>query len=83
MTSLSYWDEVSLVSILVYTITYQIGPMVTNDVRLLGSYYTILSLNPWENIEFIPKFVVTLTFKWDPRVNIFFMNWIIVDGSQQ
>ena len=56
------------------------GLMVSHDVRLSGShgftkllYYIVCQ--PWENTKFIPKFAVTLTYKWDPKV-IIYSPWI-------
>ena len=57
-----------------------VGPTMSHDVRLSGSQdftkllYYIVS-QPWENIELILKLRIALTYKWDPKVIIYFL-WI-------
>ena len=38
MTSLGRWDGVLMMSVLVCMVTHWIGPIVTHDIRLLGSH---------------------------------------------
>ena len=42
-----------------------------NFTKLLDSIVS----QPWKNIEFVPKFVIALTYGWDPKVIIYFL-WI-------
>ena len=38
MTSLSRWDEIPMVGVLVRIVMYGTKPMVSHDIRLLGSH---------------------------------------------
>ena len=45
---------------------------MSHEIRLLSSYdFTKLLhyivFQPWENIEFMSKLVVVLTYEWDPK----------------
>ena len=66
MISLRYQDEVSMVSTLVPTFTHWIKPAMSHGIKLSSSHdFTKLLdsivFQPWENIEFVPKFVIALT----------------------
>ena len=70
MTSLGYRNEFPIVSVLVCMVTHWIEPMVSRDLRLSRShnltklFHYIIS-QPWENIEFVLKLQVVLTYEWD------------------
>ena len=80
MIGLSHWDEFLMVSALVCMVTHWTKPMMSHDVRLSSCHdftkllYCIFS-QPWENIEVVPKLVMTLTFGWDFKVIIYSL-WI-------
>ena len=70
--SLGHWDEVPMVSALVYMVTHWLGFTMSHDigyrvVMTSPSCYIVLSQS-WENIEFMPKLAMTLTYgemlKW-------------------
>ena len=73
MSDLSHQDGVPMVSIIIHwtrlTMSY--------DIRLLSSHdftkllYYIVS-QPWENIGFLSKLAVALTYRWDYEVIIYF-----------
>ena len=68
MIGFSCWDEVPMVSTLVY------------DIRLSSSHgFTKLRSctfsQPWENIEFVQKLAVTFTYRWYPKLIIYSL-WI-------
>ena len=53
---------------------------MSHDIRLSGShdftkllYYIVSQF--WDNVEFVQKLVVTLTYEWDPKVIIYSL-WI-------
>ena len=67
MIGLSYQDEFYVVSILVYMVTYWTRPTVSHDLKLSSSHDLTKLLHfvvsqPWENIEFMLKLAVTLTY---------------------
>ena len=80
MVGLGHRDRVPMVSALVYVVTHWIGPMISHDIRLLGIHdfikllYCIVS-QPWENIEFVKKLAVALTYRWDRKLIIYSL-WI-------
>ena len=70
---LCHWDEFSMVSALVCTVTHWIGPTMSHDIRILGShdfikflYYIVFQ--PWENIELVNKLIVA--YGWDHKLVI-------------
>ena len=73
MTSLGYWDEFPMVSVLMCMLTHWIRPMVSHGLGLSSSHNFTKLLHyvvsqPWENIEFVIKLTMTLTYKWDPKL---------------
>ena len=69
-TGLGYRNEFPMVSALVCMVTHWIGPTVSYDLRLSSSHDLTKLLHyivsqPWENIEFVLKLVMTLTHWWD------------------
>ena len=80
MIGLSYQDEFYVVSILVYMATYWTRPTVSHDLKLSSSHDLTKLLHfvvsqPWENIEFMLKLAVTLTYGWDRKLIIYSL-WI-------
>ena len=67
MASFDYWDAFPMMCVLICMVTYWIGPMVIYDLRLSSSHdftkflHCVIS-QPWENIEFMLKLVVALTY---------------------
>ena len=80
MTGLGYWDGFSTVRALVCMVTHWTGLMVSHDLRLSNSheftkfFYCVIS-QPWENIEFVLKLAVALTYGWDHKLIIYSL-WI-------
>ena len=70
MIGLGYRDGFPMVSALVCLVTHWTRPMVSHDLRLSSSHdltkllHCVIS-QPWENIEFVLKLVVVLTYGWD------------------
>ena len=70
MVGLSNWDCFPIMSALVCMVTHLIGPMVSHHLTLSSSHdftkllYCVVS-ESWENIEFVLKLVVALTYRWD------------------
>ena len=87
MVGLGYWDGFPMVNALVCIVTHWSGPMVSHDLRLSSShdltklFHCVVS-QPWENIEFVLKLAMTLTYGWDSMLIIYSL-WIgsFVDGS--
>ena len=80
MVGLSYLDNLPMVSALVCMVTHWIGPTVSYDLRLSSSHDLTKLLHyivsqPWENIEFVLKLTMTLTYGWDHKLIIYFL-WI-------
>ena len=80
MTGLSYRDGFPIVSALVCMVTYSIGPVVSHDLRLSSNHDLTKILHcvvsqPWENIEFVLKLPMTLTYEWDRKLIIYSL-WI-------
>ena len=79
MGGLGHRDGVPMV-IALGVVTHWTWPKVSHDIRLLSSHdftkllYCIVS-QPWENIEFVQKLVVALTYKWDRKLIIYSL-WI-------
>ena len=80
MVGLDHRDEFPLMSALVCMVTHWTWPMVSHDVRLSSGHdftkllHCVVS-QPWENIEFVLKLVVTLTYEWDRKLIIYSL-WI-------
>ena len=80
MTCLGYWDRFLMVCALVCMVTHWIGPTMSHDLRLSRSHdltkllYCVIS-QPWENIEFVLKLAMTLTYGWDRKLIIYSL-WI-------
>ena len=78
--SLSYQDRFLMVCALVCMITHWTGSTVSHDLRLSSIHdftkllYCVVS-QPWENIEFVLKFVVVLTYRWNHKL-IIYSQWI-------
>ena len=80
MTGLGYWDKFPMVSALVCVVTQRTRPMMSHDLRLSSSHNLTKLLHyvvsqPWENIEFVLKLVVALTYGWDHKLIIYSL-WI-------
>ena len=65
---LDCWNEISMVSVLMFKVTHWISFAVNHDLRLLDShnftkFYVVLSFNDRENIELMPKLVMILTYE--------------------
>ena len=80
VVGLGYWDEFLMVSALVCRVAHWIGPMVSYDLRLSSSHDSTKLLHcivsqPWENIEFVLKLAMTLTYGWDRKLIIYSL-WI-------
>ena len=67
MTGLGYWDGFPIMSALMCMLTHWTWPMVSYDLRLSSShdstklFHCIVS-QPWDNIEFVLKLAVALTY---------------------
>ena len=80
MTGLSYWDGFPMVSAPVWMVAHWIGPIVSYELRLSSSHDSTRLLHcvvsqPWENIEFVMKLAVALTYGWDRKLIIYSL-WI-------
>ena len=80
MTGLGYQDEFLMVSVLVCMVTHWTWPMMIHDLRLSSSHEHIKLLHcvvfqPWENIEFVLKLTMALTYEWDYKPIIYSL-WI-------
>ena len=80
MTGLSYWDGFPMVGAPVWMVAYWIGPIVSYELRLSSSHDSTRLLRsvvsqPWENIEFMMKLAVALTYGWDRKLIIYSL-WI-------
>ena len=76
MAGLGYQDEFPMVSALVCMVTHWTGPIVSHDLRLSSSHNLTKLLQcvvsqPWENIEFVLKLTMTLTYGWDRKLIIY------------
>ena len=73
MIGLSHQDNFPMVSTLVCMVTYWTKLTMSHNIGLSSSHnftkllHSIVS-QPWEDNEFVPKFVVTLTYEWDFKV---------------
>ena len=80
MTGLGYRNGFLIVSALVCMFTQWTGPTVSHDLRLSSSHdlteliHCVVS-QPWENIEFMLKLVVALTYRWYHKLIIYSL-WI-------
>ena len=80
MVGLSYLDNLPMVSALVCMVTHLIRPTVSLDLMLSSSHdftkllHCVVS-QPWENIEFMLKFTMTLSYGWDRKLIIYSL-WI-------
>ena len=80
MIGLGYRDGFPMVSSLVCLVTHWTRPMVSHDLRLSSSHdltkllHCVIS-QPWENIEFMLKLAVALTYEWDHKLIIYSL-WI-------
>ena len=68
MVGLSYWDVLPMVSALVCMVTHWTRPTVSNDLKLSSNHDVTKLLHcvvsqPWENIEFVLKLTMTLTYE--------------------
>ena len=76
MTSLGHWDKFPMVRSLVCMVAYWTWLMVSYDFRLSSSYdftkllHCVVS-QPWENIKFLLKLVMPLTYEWDHKLIIY------------
>ena len=80
MVGLSYRDEFSIVSALVCMVTHWTGHTMSHDLRLSSSHDLTKLLHcvvsqPWENIEFVLKLLMTLTYGWNRKLIIYSL-WI-------
>ena len=75
MVGLGYWDEFPMVSALVFMITHQTWPTMSHDTRISSDHDFTKLLQPWENIEFVLKLVVALTYEWNHKLIIYSL-WI-------
>ena len=80
MSSLGYWDLFPMVSALICMVTYRIRPTVNHDLRLSSSHYLtkllyFVTSQLWENIEFVLRLVMALTYGWDHKLIIYSL-WI-------
>ena len=67
MVGLSYWDELPMVCVLVCMVTHWTRPTVSNDLKLSSNHDVTKLLHcvvsqPWENIKFVLKLVMILTY---------------------
>ena len=80
MVGLGYWDGFPMVSTLVCMVTNWPKPTVSHDLRLSSSHdltelhHCVVS-QPLENIEFVLKLAMTLTYGWDRKLIIYSL-WI-------
>ena len=80
MVGLGYRDGFLMVSALVCMVIHWIRPTVSHDLRLSSSHDLAKLLHyvvsqPWKNLEFVLKLVVTLTYGWDRNLIIYSL-WI-------
>ena len=78
--SLGYQDEFSIMSALVCMVTHWTRSIVSHDLRLSSGYCLTKLLHyvvyqPWENIEFVLKLAMVLTYGWDHKLIIYSL-WI-------
>ena len=80
MTGLCHQDVFPIMIVLLCMVTYWIEPMMSHDLRLSSNHdftkllHCIIS-QPWDNIEFVLKLVVILTYAWDCKLIIYSL-WI-------
>ena len=80
MVGIGYQDKFPIVRAPVSIVTHWTGSTMSHDLRLSSSYdftkllHCIVS-QPLENIEFVLKLVVTLTYGWDWKLIIYSL-WI-------
>ena len=80
MVGFGHRNEFPMVSALVCMITHWTWPMMSHDLRLSSSHDLTKLLHyvvsqSWDNIEFMLKLLVTLTYGWDCKLIIYFL-WI-------
>ena len=70
MIGLDYQDEFLIVNTLVCMVTHWTWSTMSHDLRLSSSHdltkllHCVIS-QPWENIKFMLKLAMTLTYRWD------------------
>ena len=80
LVSLGHRDGVPMVNALIFMVRHWIGSMMSHDIRLSGSHDFIKLINfivsqLWDNIEFVQKLTMTLTYRWNRNMIIYFL-WI-------
>ena len=67
-------------------ITHWTKLTMSHDIRLSSNhdltklFHCVVS-QPWDNIEFMSKLAMTLTYEWDHKVIIYPIDWVIINGK--
>ena len=81
MTYLGHWDGFFMISSLVCMITHYTRPTYDESWHWLSCSYDLTKLlycigsEPWEDTKLMLRSLVTLTYKWDPKVVIYYSLW--------
>ena len=89
MTYLDYRDRFHMVGTLVYMVIHWTKIMVGHDIDyqvviISPNHYVILNFQSWDDIELLLGSLVTLTYVWNTKMDIYIFpkDWVTIDWGK-